>query len=146
MVLQRLLHLVAAFVARLEDDEGLDDRAALLVGPADYAALRDRDVLQQRRLDFRAGDVVAGGDDHVVGARLVEEVAVLVAQIGVAGEVPAVLYIVFLPLVRQVAAAGRALDREAADRARLAGPAFLVEDRRLVARNGVARGTAAHAL
>ena len=55
------------------------------------------------------GDVVAGADDHVVAARLVPEVAVVVADEGVAGEVPAVVHVASLARVVQVAAAGRAL-------------------------------------
>ena len=47
-------------------------------------------MLEQRRLDLEAGDVVARRDDHVVGARLEPEVAVLVHRERVAGDVPAV--------------------------------------------------------
>ena len=85
---------------------------------ADHAAFGDRRMREQRALHLGAGDVVARRDDHVVGARLVEEVAVLVDQVGVAGDVPAVLHVVALPLVGEVAAAGRALHREPPDLAR----------------------------
>ena len=61
-----------------------------LVGHADDAAFGDGVVLQQNRLDLGPRDVVAGGHDHVVGARLVEEVAVGVHRERVAGQVPAV--------------------------------------------------------
>src|SRR3546814_3675342 len=65
-----------------------------------------------------AGDVVAGRDNHVVGARLVPEIAVLVADIGVAGEVPAVLHIGGLAFrIVEIATAGGAAHRQPADRA-----------------------------
>ena len=51
-------------------------------------------VQQQRALHLGAGDVVAAADDHVVGARLVDEEAVGVDQVGVAGEVPALAHVV----------------------------------------------------
>ena len=68
-------------------------------------------VAEQGLLDFGPGDVVAGGDDDVVGPGLVPEVAVGVPAVGVAGDVPAVAHVGPLPVVGQVTAAGRALDR-----------------------------------
>ncbi len=62
-------------------------------GRADHAAFGDRRMRQQRGLHFRPGDVVARRDDHVVGARLIPEVAVGIHQVGVAGDVPAVLHV-----------------------------------------------------
>ena len=56
-------------------------------------------------LDLRAADVVAGGDDHVVAAGLVPEVAVGVAREGVAGDVPAVVDVGLPGAVVEVAAA-----------------------------------------
>ena len=53
-------------------------------------ALGDVGVAHQHLLHLGAGDVVAGGDDHVVAAGLVDEVALGVADVGVAGHVPAV--------------------------------------------------------
>ena len=100
-------------VRRAQHDERLDDLPALLVGRADHRALGDGLVAQQHVFHLERGDVVAGRDDHVVGARLVEEVAVGVLQVGVAGVVPAALHVVGLARVAQVAAAGGALHREA---------------------------------
>src|SRR5688572_19566454 len=116
VLLQGLPHFFASLLAGLQDHIGLHDGAALGVGRTDYAALGHCRVREQRALDLRAGDVVAGGDDHVVGARLVEEVAVLVAQVGVAGDVPAAHltlgdHVVLLSIVGEVAAARRALHR-----------------------------------
>jgi len=42
-------------------------------------------VFHQYRLDFRAGNVVASGYDHVVGARLIPEIAIFIEQITVTG-------------------------------------------------------------
>src|SRR5690606_41808770 len=52
---------------------------------------------------------------HVVVAGLVPVVAGLVAHVGVAGEVPAVLHVHRLALVGQVAAAGGAAHGQSAD-------------------------------
>ena len=133
-------------MALLQHNERLDDGAAFFIGPADDATFSDRFMREQRRLDLGAGDVVAGGDDHVVGARLVEEVARLVHEVGIAGDVPAVLHVILLALICQVAAAGRSLHRELADDAGLAWPPFLIEHRRAIAGDGIAGGAAAHAL
>ena len=63
--------------------------------------MREQDVLH-----FRTRDVVAGGDNHVVGAGLVPEVAVFIHAIGVAGEVPSLLDVLLLTLdVVEIAAA-----------------------------------------
>src|SRR5262249_50822155 len=94
-------------------DEGLDDLAACLVGHSDHGALGHVRVAQQHLLDLRTGDAVAAGDDHVVGPGLVPEVAVGIPDVGVAGQVPAVLHVAALPIVAQVTAAGGALDGEA---------------------------------
>src|SRR5699024_623820 len=102
------------------------------------------------------GDVVAGGDDHVVAAGLVPEVSVRVADVGVAGDVPAVLHVVGLPRVGQVAASGRphhgeplghAVHHRSAGLAAHHGPlahgvrhraAGIVDDRGPIARHGAA--------
>ena len=56
----------------------LHDLAPLVVRHADDGALDHVSVRQQRRFDLGPGDVVAGGNDHVVGARDEMEDAVLV--------------------------------------------------------------------
>ena len=121
------------------DDVRLDDVPALGVRRRDDRALGDQRVLEQRGLDLEAGDVVARGDDHVVGARLEPEVAVGVHREGVAGQVPAVADVVRLARVVEVAAAGRPAHGEPADRARRQRPHVVVDDPRLVARAPAAR-------
>ena len=59
-------------------------------------------------------DVVAGRDDHVIGAGLVEKVTVIVLREGVAGVVPAVFDVIELARIAHVFAAGGALHGEAA--------------------------------
>src|SRR5206468_4641278 len=93
-------------------------------------------VAEQCLFDLGPGDVVAGRDDHVVAARLVPEVTVGVADVGVAGDVPAVLHVGPLALVGQVAAAGRALYREPPGYAVGYLVAALVQDRRPVTWDG----------
>ena len=68
------------FVAVSEDDDGADDRAALVVGRGDHGGLGDRLVGDQRGLDLERADPVAGGDDHVVGAALEVQPAVFVGD------------------------------------------------------------------
>ena len=52
-------------------------------GEATAAASRTAGCSRQARLDLERADPVTGGDDHVVGAALVPEVAVLVLDGGV---------------------------------------------------------------
>ena len=73
-----------------QDDERLDDLAAVEIGDADDCALGDRGMLEQRALHLERADPVRGRDDHVVGAADEPQVPVLVAHRPVAGEVPAV--------------------------------------------------------
>jgi hypothetical protein len=116
----------------------LYDHAAAGVGRADDGHLEHVRVAEQRLLDLGPGDVIARRDDHVVAARLEPEVAVGVADIGVAGDVPTVLHVAPLPAVGQVAAASRALDGEPSRRAVGHLRAVLVQDHRPVARHGPA--------
>jgi hypothetical protein len=96
---------------------------------------------EQRRFDFRSGDVVAGRDDHVVGARLVIEVAGGVHHVGVARHVPAALDILALARVGEIAAARRSPYSEAADCAGRQLAAGLVNDARLITGNDAAGGS-----
>ena len=65
-------------MAVAQDDDGAHDRAALVVGRGDDRGLGHGGVLDERRLDLERADPVAGGDDHVVGAALEEQEAVVV--------------------------------------------------------------------
>src|SRR3954470_23283606 len=93
---------------------------------------------QQRRFDLRSRDVVAGRDNHVVGARLVPEVAILIHQVGVAGDIPAVLHVFALTLVGEIAAAGRPTHGKPAHGPGRAVAAYVVDHLRLVARYDLA--------
>src|SRR5262249_44701936 len=125
-------------MASSQDDIGFDDLPSFFVRRTHHAAFGDRRMLEQRDLYFGTGDVVAGGDDHVVGARLVPEVAVRIHEIGVAGDVPAVLHVLALTLVGEIAASGRSAHGEAADAVGRDLLAVGVHDPRLVAGHGLA--------
>src|SRR5690348_11227768 len=103
-ILQRPLRLGAELGTGPQHHDGLDDHASLLVRGADHRHLGDVGMAEQRLLDLRPGDVVAGADDHVVGPRLVGEVAVPVAHVDVAGDVPPVHHVGALAVTPQVAA------------------------------------------
>ena len=139
--LDEIFEPVGELVARRrevgEDDEGFDLLPALLARHADHRAFGDGGMGEEGVFDFGGGDVVARADDHVVAAGAVPEVAVVILGVGVAGDVPAVLDVIGLARVVEVAAAGRAADREAA----FAGGEFVavgVEDRGGVAGDGLA--------
>ena len=68
--------------------ERLHHVAATLVRRGDRRRLAHRGVLDAGRLDLEGADPVTGGDDHVVGAPGVPEVAVLVALGRVLGVKP----------------------------------------------------------
>src|ERR1700678_2140755 len=61
---------------------------------------------EQCVLDLGPGDVVAGGNDHVVPARLEPEVPGVVDAVVVARDMPAALNVVALSRVVEIAAAG----------------------------------------
>src|SRR5207244_13394605 len=127
-VLQRLGGLRAELRAWLKHDHRLDDHAALLVWRAHDRRLGHGRVAKERFLDLRSGDVVARGDDHVVRARLITEVAVTVAHVNVTGDVPAVLDVGGLAVAAQVPAACRSLHRQPAEFSVGHGPPVLVLD------------------
>src|SRR5207253_9796418 len=87
---------------------GFHDHAARFIGGADDAAFGHGGMGQQCGFNIRAGDIVTGGNDHVVGSRLVPKVTVVIHYIRVAGDVPAPLNVFALPVVGKIAAAGRA--------------------------------------
>src|SRR6266545_490481 len=133
--------LPARLGSRIQDHEGLDDLPPLGVRQPDHATFLDIGVLQQDALDLRRGDLVPGGDDEVVGPRLIPEVAVLVGAVGVAGQIPAVLHVSLLALgIVEVAAAGRTAHGEAADLSEGHLLALLVHDLYSIAGHGLAGG------
>ncbi len=127
-------------VAWLQHDEGLQQLAAISIRYANDAALGNARVLQQDRLHFRAGDVVAGGDDDVVHAGVEVVVAIGIGVVGVTGDVPAVANVELLTLIGQVAAAGWALERQPAFAAGGYRLHILVDQHRAVARQRLADG------
>src|SRR6201987_6447893 len=94
---------------------GLDKLAALLIGNADHRTFFDVWMRQQRRFDFRPGDIVAGRNDHIVGARRKMEIALVVLDKCVAGEIPPAAHIGILPLVGEITATGGTTNRKLAD-------------------------------
>src|SRR5439155_20219811 len=100
--------------------------------------LSDRGMPQQRLLDLRPRDVVAGADDHVVGPCLVAEIAVAIAHVDVAGDVPALPYVSRLAIALEVAATCRPLHRQASELTVAHRSPFRVLDLGQVARHGAA--------
>ena len=115
MVLQGFDQFGGARVGRAQNAIGLDDHAALHIGLADHAALSHGRVLEQRIFDLGATHVVSRGDDHVIVARLVMEIAIVVLHERIAGKVPTRLHIALLPRVIQVSATRGTDDRQAPD-------------------------------
>src|SRR4030095_8763627 len=133
VLLQLACERVASGVTCARHDERLDDLAALLVARTDHRTLPHRRMLQQRGLYFRPGDVVTARDDHVVGARLEPEVAILVDVVAIASDVPTVLDIFELTRIVQVATAARAFDGQPSRVRARQRAALIVEHARLVA-------------
>ena len=72
-------------------DECLDDLAALGVGFADHCDLGDRRMLDDRALNFRGADLIAGGLDDVVVAADEDEMSARVLTHHVARQIPPIL-------------------------------------------------------
>src|SRR5262249_12604591 len=135
MILQCLHHLRVTHMSRPQHDESLGHHAALRIGNADDRTFGDRRMGEERVLDLYSRYIVAGRNDHVVGARLIPEIAVLVLDEGVTGDVPAFLDIVVLTRIVEIAAADGAFDGETARRAARNVPALLIDDLRPIARD-----------
>ena len=135
--------LVARLVALGDHDERLDDVALDLVGRRDRRRLADRRVLEARRLDLERADPVAGGDDHVVGAAGVPDVAVLVHDRGVLRVEPVAAEgllrrLVLLPVAERVVGVRAGAQADLAALALLHRPLVLVEDLDVPARHRAA--------
>ena len=132
---------VVRVILAAKHDKGLDELTAVTIWSSHYGAFADLRVLEKRRLDLGARYVVAARDDHVVGSRLIAEVAVGVHPVHVAGIVPAVSHVLTLAIdVIEIATAGRPPD---AQQPLLAGrqlPPVLVHHTRLVAGDDPAGG------
>ena len=103
-------------------------------------------MAQQGVLDLGGADVVARGNDHVVGAGLVKKVTIGVLHKGVAGVVPAVSHIVGLARIVQVLAAGGPNHGDAADAAARQLLPLFVNNAGGVTRHHAPDGAAAHLL
>src|SRR3989442_2519972 len=127
-----------------EHHKRLDDRTAFCIGCAYNSALRHCGMHEQNSFNLRPGDVIACRNDHVVCACLEPEVAILIHQIGITGEVPAMLYIGALALVCQVATPGWSLHGQPPYRIGWQLLTVLVKDACLIARYRLARSTGAY--
>ncbi len=130
--------------ARACHHKGAHDLAALGIRCTHHAALGHGLMRQQHRLNFRAGNVVAGRNDHVVRARLVVKIAVFIDHECVAGQVPAIAHILRLPRVGQITAAGGAAHRKLPHRVGRQGVHVLVNDARFITRHHLADGAWPH--
>ena len=101
---------------------------------------------EQRRLHLRAADVVASRNDHVVGACGVIEITVGIHAEGITGDVPAVLHILALAAVGQIATTGRPFHCQPSHHARRTGLALFIQHRGDIAGDGMAGGTASRRL
>lgn len=80
MVLQQFDQLAVTLMGRAQNTIGFDDHAALHIGLAHHATFGHGRVFEQSIFHFGATHVVTRGDDHVVIARLVMEIAIVVLQ------------------------------------------------------------------
>src|ERR1700730_6601409 len=113
-ILNILDQRLARHAAGAEHDECFYDLAAAGVGGAHNGAFQHLGVIEQRGFHLGTRDVVAGADDHVVGARVVPVVALGVLAIGIARQVPTVPHVFLLLLeVVEIAATRGAADSKA---------------------------------
>ena len=96
--------------ALIQYDERFNDSASLGVRKSDHRAFPYCRVHQQSAFHFGGCDVVACGYDHVIGAALEPEIAVLVYPITVTGKVPTLDDVIRLPRIIQVPTSRRAAD------------------------------------
>ena len=88
MILQRAGKIAAALVRRFEHHEGLRLDQLLVVGPADDGGFQHVGMALQRAFDLERRHVHAGDFQHVVAPAAVDEIAVVVLDIFVAGARP----------------------------------------------------------
>ena len=85
-----LARLLGGCIARLEDDEGCDCFAAILIGHANHGRFLYGGMLEEHLFDLAWIDVEAAGDNHVFGAINNVKVAFCVHFADVAGAHPAI--------------------------------------------------------
>ena len=88
MTLDVFLESARGRLSRPQHDECLDDVASRFIGARHNRGIGHRGMLDEAILDFGWTDAVAGCLEHVVGAALVPEVAVVVCQGEIAGAAP----------------------------------------------------------
>src|SRR3974390_2490301 len=86
--LQFACQLGRGAVAGCQDDVGLDDLAAHLIGAGDDGGLCDGWVLFESALHLEGADAIARADDDIVGAAHEPEVTVFVLVGAIASDVP----------------------------------------------------------
>ena len=106
----------------------LDNLAPVFVRSPDDRAFQNGRMRQKRRLHLGSGNVVAGGNDHVIAAGGKMEAALLVLPEAIPGQVPALLHIGPLAGIGQIAAAGRAAHGQTAHLAARQLTARVIDD------------------
>ena len=140
MILQQGDQIIVRVMTLGQHDEGLDDRAAFGVSRADHCAFQHRIMQHEGLLHFRAGNIIARRDDQIIGARDIPEIAVFIAAIEIAGDVPALLHIGFLALVVEIEAACGPFDGQPSDLAIGHSVSRLIHDPGLIAGHRPAGG------
>ena len=74
----KLSDQVVARLGSVQNDDCPDHRSSLGIRGRDRGRLGHGGVGEQRRLDLERADPIAGGEDQVVTASLVDEVALLI--------------------------------------------------------------------
>ncbi len=123
-------------ISFVQHDIGFDNAASFLIGRSHDTAFRHGWMREQAGFDFRSGDVVSGRNDHVVIAGLIPEIAVRIHDIGIAGDVPAVLDIFGLARVGQIFAAERPANGKSSRRAGRAFLPIVIDDTRFITGDG----------
>src|SRR5688572_27568812 len=124
----------------LQHDVSLDDMPAVAVRSSDNSAFENSRMLEQHVLHFRTRNVVTTRNDHVVGAGLIPEVSVEIHLVRVTGQIPSVLYVLFLLFeIVEVPASRWSANCEPAYRSRRNLVPSLIHDARLVTGNDLAR-------
>jgi hypothetical protein len=93
----------------------LDNLSAFLVCGADHRAFENRLIRKKRGFHLQSGNVLAGRDDHVVGAGDEVETAILVLPETVTRKLPTVADLGCLPGIVDVAATGGAAHHQPSD-------------------------------
>src|SRR6266851_2034323 len=132
--------------SRPKHDEGLRLEQVVLVGLSHHRHLEDAGMRDQHRLDLGGRDPLAARLDHVVRSAAVDVIALGVLKVLIPGEGPSAAECgeALLPVVPITGRAARTAHFQLAELAALHRSIFLVDDRKLVARNRLAGGAVAN--